>query len=55
MFPAHRELLIAAPVLAAAEAKIKITILASTDARGERVGADRVARSAVLTRVELVA
>lgn len=38
MFPAHRELLIAAPVLSAAEAKIKITILASTDARGERVG-----------------
>jgi hypothetical protein len=38
MFPAHRELFIAAPVLAAAESKIKITILASTDARGERVG-----------------
>ena len=38
MFPAHRELFIAAPVLAAAESKIKITILASTDARGEQVG-----------------
>ena len=38
IFPAHRELFIASPVLAAAEAKIKITILASTDARGERVG-----------------
>lgn len=38
IFSAHRELFIASPVLAAAEAKIKITILASTDARGERVG-----------------
>ena len=38
IFPAHRELFIASPVLAAAEAKIKITILASTDARGEQVG-----------------